>query len=234
MIVMKALRLKLVAAALLLGVSLSGQATTVTLFGTDVSFTFDDATLFGPGIVVGNSLIFQPPAFKAESLNGAGVVTASETLIIDVEATTPGYDITSLAMQEQGDYIWKGVGASVAASGRLGVVGSVTCGIFACNDEGLFNVAPLGDTGGATVGWTGGTSVNLADTAGWGSDTSLQISFQNNLSATTQNSGEQAFIQKKLGGVGLIVNPVPVPAALWLFGSGLLALAGMSRRRSRG
>lgn len=27
------------------------------------------------------------------------------------------------------------------------------------------------------------------------------------------------------------VNPVPVPAALWLFGSGLLALIGVSRRR---
>ncbi len=231
---MKVSRLKLAAAALLLGISTSGQATIVTLVGTDVSFTFDDATLFGSGIVVGNSLVFQPPAFKAESLNGAGAVTASDTLIIDVVATTPGYDITSLAMQEQGDYRRKGVDASVAASGRLGVTSTTTtCGILACNDASIFNVAGLGDTGGATVAWSGGTSVNLADTAGWGSDTSLQISFQNNLSATTLNGGEEAFIQKKLGGVGLIVNPVPVPAALWLFGSGLLALAGVSRRRSR-
>jgi len=233
---MKVSRLKLAAAALLLGISASGQATTVTLFGTDVSFTFDDATLFGPGIVVGNSLVFQPTNFKAESLNGAGAVTASETLIIDVMATTPGYDITSLAMQEQGDYKRKGVEASVAASGRLGVTSTtVNCGvILPCNDASIFNVAGLGDTGGATVAWSGGTSVNLADTTGWGSDTSLQISFQNNLSATTLNNGEEAFIQKKLGGVGLIVNPVPVPAALWLFGSGLLALAGVSRRRTRG
>jgi hypothetical protein len=36
-----------------------------------------------------------------------------------------------------------------------------------------------------------------------------------------QNGGSESFIN----------NPVPVPAALWLFGSGLLALAGLTRRR---
>ena len=34
------------------------------------------------------------------------------------------------------------------------------------------------------------------------------------------------------GGAGGGVNPVPVPAAVWLFGSGLLALLGVSRRRA--
>jgi len=31
---------------------------------------------------------------------------------------------------------------------------------------------------------------------------------------------------------GATINPVPVPAALWLFGSGILGLAGMARRRA--
>ena len=30
---------------------------------------------------------------------------------------------------------------------------------------------------------------------------------------------------------GATINPIPVPAALWLFGSGLIGLAGMARRR---
>lgn len=220
--------------ALLFGISTQTLAATVTLSGTDVDFTFDDASLFGPAIVAGNSLIFQPTNFKAESLDGAGVDTASQTLIIDVVATTPGFDITSLAMVEQGDYVRSGVDATVAASGRLGVVSTnkICGGIFACNDAEIFNVAPLNDTGGATIDWSGGTSVDLANTAGWGFDSSLQVSFQNNLSATTLNAGEQATIQKKLGGIGLVVNPVPVPAAVWLFGSGLLGLAGIARRRS--
>ena len=213
-------------------VSTTSSAAIVTLMGDDISFTFDDASLFGPGLVVGNSLVFQPDNFFAESLNGAGAVTANETLIIDVLVTTAGFNISSLGMFEQGDYITSGVDASVAASGRLGVVSATTtCGFIACNDFSIFNVAGLSDTGGATLGWTDGTSVDLANTAGWGTDTALQISFQNNLSATTLNGGEQAFIEKKFGAIGLVVNPIPVPAALWLFGSGLLGLVAIARRK---
>ena len=213
-------------------VSINASAAPVTLFGDDISFTFNDASLFGPGTVVGNSLFFMPSNFKAESLNGAGVVSASETLIIDVAVTTEGYDISSLGMFEEGDYITNGVDASVSASGRLGVTSTTTmCGLFPCGDASIFNVAGLGDTGGSTVDWSAGTSVDLADTAGWGTDTALQISFQNNLSATTLNNGEQAMIQKKQGAIGLAVNPIPVPAAVWLFGSGLIGLAAVARRK---
>ena len=229
---MRLSRLKFTALAVLLGTSLQVHATSVTLFGTDVKFTFDNASLFGSANVVGNSLFFLPTNFKAESLNGAGTVTASDTLIIDVVATTPGYDLTSFSMLEQGDYSRNGIDASVAASGRLGVTSTTkTCGLFACGDAGLFNVASLGDTGGLTQAWSGGTSVDLANTTGWNTDTAVQISFQNNLSATTLNNGEQAFIQKKSGAIGLVVNPVPVPAAVWLFASGLLGLVSVSRRR---
>ena len=185
-------------------------------------------------LVVGNSLIFQPTGFTAESLNGAGAVTANETLVIDVAATTPGFNITSLLMAEQGDYIQDGIDASVTASMRLGVTSTTTtCGIFACNDNSITNVAPFGDTGGATANWSGSATVDLASTAGWGSDSAVQVSFQNNLSATTLNGGEIARIQKKSGGVGLYVNAVPLPAAAWLFAAGLLGLAGVARRRRR-
>ena len=57
----------------------------------------------------------------------------------------------------------------------------------------------------------------------------LILQIQNNLAATTGANGEQAWIQKKQGGIGISV--VPVPAAVWLFGSALGAL-GWLRRRS--
>ncbi len=31
----------------------------------------------------------------------------------------------------------------------------------------------------------------------------------------------------------VIINPVPIPAAVWLFGSGLLGLVGVARRKTR-
>ncbi len=208
------------------------NAATVTLIGNDISFTFDDATLFGTGVVTGNSLFFQPTNFSAESLNGAGVVATSETLKIIVKSIKDDYRITSLAMVEQGDYITNGLGASVTAAGNLGVVSNTkNCGLFPCRDNNIFNVGGLGDTGGALVDWTGGTRVDLADTAGWGFDYSLGVSFQNDLSATTLNDGEQAFIQKKFAAIGIVVNPVPVPAAVWLFGSGLVGLMVTARHR---
>ena len=59
---------------------------------------------------------------------------------------------------------------------------------------------------------------------------------ENILSAYTQSGDDgalQAFIEKKSVGVevDIITTVIPVPAAIWLFGSGLLSLVGMARRK---
>lgn len=226
-------RLTFLMAGLSLCVAVPGHAAIVTVNGADVSFTFDDATLFGTGIAVGNSLFFQPTTFKAQSLNGAGVVSTSATLNITVTAITSGYVIQDVAMQELGDYQISGAGASVTAAGRLQVTSQTTlCGFFPCLDAQLFNATGL-TTQGPLTNWSGGTNVDLNSIAGWGSDTNVIAQMQNNLTATTLAVGESAMIQKKFGGVGLIVNPVPVPvpAAVWFFGTGLLGLMGLAKRR---
>jgi len=216
-------------------VTTAPNAAPVTINGTDVSFTYDDSSYFGIANVVGNSIFFQPTNFKAESLNGAGAISLSETLTIDVQAITAGYDMSFFQLVEQGDYQLTGTSASVSASGRLGVTSqtNATCGVFGimvCNDFNIFNASGLGATG-ALTDWNGSASVNLADTITWGSDTFVQLSLQNNLLATTLDDGDTAMIQKKLGAIGITVNPVPVPAALWLFGSGLIGLAAFAKRK---
>ncbi|MBT8444491.1 MAG: VPLPA-CTERM sorting domain-containing protein [Gammaproteobacteria bacterium] len=211
----------------------SSHATAITQLGTDVSFTYDENTLFGTGMVVGNSILFLPTDFKATSNNTDGAVTTSETLNITVDVTSGGgYEITNFQLAEFGDYTLSGTSSSVTASGRLQVSSNTsTCGIFPCVDSEIFNVGGL-STVGATTEWTGGVGIDLVDTAGWGSDSSVVAQIQNNLSATSTVFGESAMIQKKGEGVGLIVNPIPVPAAVWLFGSALGVL-GWMRRKTR-
>jgi len=211
----------------------TSNAAPVTIYGTDVSFTYDNSSYFGTANVVGNSIFFQPTTFKAESLNGAGAVSLSDTLTVDVKSTTIGYNMSSFMLVEQGDYTLSGASSSVTASGRLGVASKTSlCGYIVCKDSSIFNVAATDlDTVGALTEWNGSTSVDLADTIGWGSDSFVQLSLQNNLLATTTELGDDAMIQKKFGAVGVTINPVPVPAALWLFGSGLIGIATFAKRR---
>jgi hypothetical protein len=209
----------------------SGAALAISQPGTDVTFTYDESTLFGTGTVVGNSIFFSPTTFLAQSDNDDGSVTVPQTLNITIEVNSGSpYTITDFQLVELGDYQLSGTSSSVSASGRLQVTSTTTtCGFFACVDSELFSAGPL-TTVGALTEWTASASVDLADTAGWGSDTAVIAQIQNVLNATSTVLGESAFIQKKFEGVGLVVNPIPVPAAVWLFGSALGVLGWLRRR----
>ncbi len=223
--------------ALLFGLVLicigGAQAATITQMGTDVTFTYNDATLYGTGSVVGNSIFFSPTTFKAESLNTAGVDTANETLNITVTVKpSSSYVITEFALVELGDYLLNGSSSSVDASGRLQVSSlTKTCGFFACTDSEIFTAGALTTTG-VLTDWSASADIDFADTAGWITDTNVMAQIQNDLTAISTVNGESAMVQKKFEGVGLVVNPIPVPAAAWLFGSAL-GLLGWLRRRAR-
>jgi hypothetical protein len=217
------------------------QATLVTVYGTDVKFTYEDSTAFGTANVIGNNIFFLPTTFLAESLNGEGAVTNNVTLNIEVEATTVDYSMNAFQLAEEGDYKLNGTDASVSANGQFRITSlTKTCGIgiFApiCKDEQIFDAGPLTVNTNSPVTWNAGALIDLTDTEFWDTDTKVTMTIENLLTATTLNTevGETAFIQKKFvgGGVGIIINPVPVPGAVWLFGSAIGLLGWMRRRRA--
>jgi hypothetical protein len=224
--------------ALSLGLALSlpalANASIVTVNGADVSFTYDDGTLFGSANVIGNTIFFLPTTFSAESLNGAGAVTANQTLNITVQSTTGGFVIENLVLQESGDYLLRGAGASASVNGQLSVTSQTTLdGLFPFRAEQIFSAGPLAVADDALHAWNAGAGIDLTGVAGWGSDTKVTATIENLLEATTLNDLERAFVEKKFEGIALTINPVPLPAALWLFGAGLAGLLAVARRNTR-
>jgi hypothetical protein len=222
------------------------QAALVTVYGTDVKFTYEELTAFGTANVIGNNIFFLPTTFLAESLNGEGAVTNNVTLNIEVEAITDGYSMNAFQLAEEGDYKLNGTDASVSANGQFRIT-SLTkqcgAGTFApiCKDEQIFDAGPLTVNTNLPVAWSAGALIDLADTEFWDTDTKVTMTIENLLTATTTlandetfPNGETAFIQKKFvgGGVGIIINPVPVPGAVWLFGSAIGLLGWVRRRRA--
>jgi len=212
----------------------SANAAIVTINGDNVSFTYDDSSLYGEATVFGNTIFFQPTTFKAESLNGAGLVTTSESLDITIEALAPPLVMSGYQLAENGDYKIDGAGASVSSVGEITVDSQTS----AFSDSVSFGAGAL-TTQGALTAWSAATSLSLGATAGWDTDTKVIMTLSNTLSADSQNIGvgETAFIEKKFEGsaVGITINMtpsvVPVPGAVWLFGSALGLLGWVKRKR---
>ena len=220
--------------AALLTLPLLANAATVTLYGDDVKFSYDDSSLFGSATVVGNNIFFLPTAFRAESFNGQSPSPTLDTLNIVAEVTTAGYVMTGFSLLEQGDYRLSTGGTSVGVNTNIQVSsGSALCGPSntACQANHNVNASGLSAIG-STTEWSASSNINLADTLGWGSDTLATVQVQNTLNASTLNVGEQAWVQKKFIGVAVQTSEVPVPAAFWLFGSALASLSYLRRIQS--
>lgn len=214
----------------------SAQAAMVTVFGTDLSFTYDDATPFGSAIVVGNSLTFSPTNFKAESLNGQGTVSSNVSLNVDVSVLAGhSYAIDKVQVSEHGDYKLLGPTASVSVGGALTLISYTKTdpNNFGSPYSSIntFNAGSLTQQGGPTL-WSAAVIADMNGQLGWQTDTHLLVKLENLLSATTLAGDQQAFVEKKISSVGIqFVPAVPVPAAVWLMGSALLGLFGIGKRR---
>jgi len=217
----------------------AARAATVSLCGPSVCYEYDNAqaavALFGLPTLIGNNIIFTPTVFRAESQDGVGLHSGtntdsvSATFVFDrVYTTLPGDEIFGLYLYEDGDY-------------RIIQDGSVSGDLYfrAYNLNNLLENTLATDSFGPVSGDSGGLqlwnmSANLWPSAVFSTIADdLRLQIQNDLSAFTDANGERAWIQKKLVLNVTTVVPIPVPAAAWLFGSAIGLLAWVRRSQSR-
>ena len=190
--------------------------------------------LFGTVEVIGDSIVSFPTAFRAEAADGASAFT-SDNGTVQVIAKQ-GYQIDGVNVLENGDYLLNGAGASVDVDGWAKVLDWNNLLFGASIQQNLTITGDLTINDSNTHNWTGATAFDIAGSSLAGID-HIGLQLQNNLYASTTSQGESAWIEKKIVGgsidMSIITTPVPVPAAVWLFGSGLIGLVGIARRRAR-
>jgi len=216
-------------------VAAPAHATLVTLSGSSVDFIIDDAqpglVLYGLPTVAGDSLLFFPSQFRAQSDNGAGTLGVNATINFEVRShNAAAVDLSTVMVAEFGDYfITPASGGSVSAVAQLGAVN-----LMAANPPLSFR-QDIQQTGTLTQGgandWSLVTNIDFRQV--WLTPTDrVQMTLQNDLSATSLLNPSEAWIQKKFQGLVVQVQVVPLPAALPLLLTGLAGFGALSRRRS--
>lgn len=224
---------QLAAGAFLVTQAFSGAAfaASVTLTGTSVDFTFDDALvgLFGQPALSGDTLSFTPVDFSATSTNGEGYKLTDNTVNVQMTAHD-GYSFSSVDLAERGDYMLQGGGSTANVAGQVRV--------FDVSDpmkDTTTSIGPsaaLDQTGISTHPWTAANSTDLST---WNGTKSVNVTFQNLLVASTNGSSSLAYVDKKYSGLSATtaaVTPVPEAesSAMMLAGLGLI---GWQIRRRR-
>ena len=208
---------------------------------------------FGDPLLAGDNLIFTPSNFKADSdvvdlsIPGPTVVHTFNFLHV---YSTNGQEIQSMTVSEGGDYELDYGTGYVSNNMRLQFVDAVDNPggvVWGTPESSATNFSTGQITGAANAtnfgpfkDWSvAGTVTPAATFTDLVTDMTFQI--QNTLKACSSatstpqcNAGtgpDYAFIQKKLNIVVTATTVIPVPAAVWLFGSGL-GLLGVLRRRS--
>lgn len=228
------LKLKFLPLVMGLGLSLNVAAAPVTLVGSTVTYSFDDALLglYGMPVLVGDSLFFSPNDFKAESNSGSPALGfTAATMNISVQPNNPAQWLGSVSLNEVGDYLLfdplNSSAKGVAVTGQIRVRDLNT--LMETTD----NITPAGsmtEVGLPSKNWSASAA---ADVGSWVS-TLANVTVENLLIAYTTTAPSLAFIEKK--GVVLQVTAVPEPEtwAMLLAGLGLVGLQLRRKMKAEG
>jgi hypothetical protein len=207
------------------GLSMNVLAAPVTLVGSSVTYSFDDALLdlFGLPTLVGDSLFFTPSSFKAQSNSGSPALGfAASTMNINVSTNNPAQWLAKVSLDEVGDYLLfdplNGSAKGVAVTGQIRVRNLNN--LAQEMTDSITPSTPLNLVGTPSKNWSADAS---ADVSAWMSN-AANVTVENLLIAYTTAAPSLAFIEKK--GVVLQVTAVPEPEtwAMLLAGLGLVGL----------
>lgn len=208
------------------------QAAIQTLVGPNVTYQYDDALvgLFGLPSLSGNSLIFTPTNFKAQSHNGAGIASATGTIHVKIFANA-GFLFPSISVHEKGDYYLIGSDAQVAVGGQIRAFSLSNPHAPHVTDP-IVATAPLTVTTSlssfSTTNWEANATVNTPTS--WSTD-GVNLTIENILLAYTASPGSSAFIEKKFVGTAIVITPIPEADTYAMMLAGLGLIGWMTRRR---
>lgn len=221
------MKLKRIAvAAMLVGGFSSAMALTTTMSGTNFDISFENTGLFGTPTIVGNSIVWSPSSFAANTTSDMTLVNSTFSVTITAKNNL---SLNSFSLTEAGDYSYFGTGNGVAAGGELRVT----------------NLVGTPSTQVSDIMMAGSTMPNATvvpfPTQKWNADAMVSMSttkataqVQNLLAAWASDTTalDYAFIQKK--NIVLEVGMVPEPETYAMMLAGLGALGFLaSRRRNR-
>ena len=210
-------------------VAAPSQAALVEMCSDVLCYVYDDEQpaldLMGQPVLDGDSLEFNIPDLRAESASGAGTDIVVANFVATVRSLTDA-NIVSVDVNEFLDYNVVNFNEVSDENARVDAQLRISLNNIAGSGQSseLWTFHAMGDSDGQQ-------SVNLmgviepAFASGH-----IQISIQNVLTAFTDELGELAWIQKKFS---IVTTVIPVPAAVWLFASGLGFLGFVRRRLPR-
>lgn len=178
--------------------------------------------LFGDPILVGgNTLVFFPSTFRAESLDRE-VNSVSDSLEFELIVHS-GFSIQDISITEYGDY-------GILGSGLVQVSGTLSAVNLDSTTDTLSNSLitdlperPPADSSGQWQAWTQLGTVP----ADW---TRIKITLENNLLAVS-GSGSTAWIEKDVLGNAVAIQIVPEPATVAMLIIGTICMFGNFRGR---